>query len=121
MNIDYNIQRDVQCDVQGEVHGEVQCDVQGEAHGEVQCEAHGEVQGEIIGLNEDDIINFDNIIVGFIYIKKYGKKIWKKKYFVLGNNIFEYWKSNKKTNNGVVRIKEVIFSLNSAFDLSCLK
>jgi len=109
MNIDYNIQRDVQCDVQGEVRGEV------------QCEVRGEVRGEIIGLNEDDIINFDNILVGFIYIKKYGKKIWKKKYFVLSNNIFEYWKSNKKTNDGVVRIKEVIFSLNSAFELSCLK
>ena len=84
MNIDYNIQ----CDIQDEVHSEV--------------------QGEIIILNEDDIINFDNMIVGFIYIKKYGKKILKKKYFFLRNNIFEYWKSNKKTNDGVVRIKIIL-------------
>jgi len=104
-NIDYDIQNDIQ----GNIHGDIHSDIRGDK------------RGDIIGLNEDDIVNFDSMIVGYIYIKKYGKKIWKKKYFVLNNNIFEYWKSNKKTNDGIVRIKEVMLYLNSTFELSCLK
>jgi len=87
----------------------------------IQNDMQSNIHGDVVGLNEDDIINFDNMLVGYIYIKKYGKNIWKKKYFVLNNNIFEYWKSNKKSTHGVIRIKEVMFSLNSNFELSCLK
>ena len=104
-NIDYDIQNDIQ----GNIHGDIHSDIRGDK------------RGDIIGLNEDDIVNFDSMIVGYIYIKKYGKKIWKKKYFVLNNNIFEYWKSNKYTKNGRVRVKEKSFEINFKLELSCLK
>jgi len=74
----------------------------------------------IINLKEDEIINFDNFVVGFIYIKK-KKNIWKKKYFILNENLFEYWKSNKDTIYGRKRIKEKKFIIDYQMDLSCMK
>ena len=73
----------------------------------------------IIELNDNDIIKIDELFAGLIYVKK--KYKWKKKYFVLGNNFFDYWKSNKVTKKGRKRIKENNIELNYKCELSCLK
>ena len=72
----------------------------------------------VIELVEDDIIYIDEMIAGLIYIRSCG--IWKKKFFVLTDNTFEYWKSNKQTKNGRVRVKERFFEFDHKFELSCL-
>jgi hypothetical protein len=73
----------------------------------------------IIEINENDIIDIDNMLAGFIYIKK--KWEWKKKYFVLCDNTFQFWKSNKETKKGRQRVKERYFDLCFNLELSCLK
>ena len=74
----------------------------------------------VIELNEDDIIELDSMMAGVIYVKK--KYKWKKKYFVLGDSFFDYWKSNKITKNGErKRVKEKNIELTYKFELSCLK
>tara|TARA_B100001142_G_C14175089_1_gene593855 strand:+ start:76 stop:489 length:414 start_codon:yes stop_codon:yes gene_type:complete len=73
----------------------------------------------IIELNENDIIKLDELFAGLIYVKK--RNIWKKKYFVLGDNFFDYWKSNKVTNKGRKRIKEKNIKLTYKCELSCIK
>ena len=55
MNIDYKIQNDMQSNI----------------------------HGDVVGLNEDDIINFDNMLVGYIYIKKIWEKYMEKEIFCL--------------------------------------
>ena len=73
----------------------------------------------IIDINDDEIIEINDLIAGLIYVKK--KYKWKKKYFVLGNDFFDYWKSNKVTKKGRKRIKEKNIKLNYKYELSCLK
>tara|TARA_B100001093_G_C26800365_1_gene1003091 strand:+ start:600 stop:1022 length:423 start_codon:yes stop_codon:yes gene_type:complete len=72
----------------------------------------------VIELVNDEIIYIDNMIAGMIYVRSCG--IWKKKFFVLSDNTFEYWKSNKQTKNGRVRVKERYFDFDHKFELSCL-
>ena len=78
-----------------------------------------EYNSNIIEISEDDIIEIDDMLAGFIYVKK--KWSWKKKYFVICNNSFEYWKSNKNTKQGTKRVKEKYFEFDNHLDLSCLK
>ena len=78
-----------------------------------------EYNSNIIEISEDDIIEIDDMLAGFIYVKK--NWYWKKKYFVICNNSFEYWKSNKNTKQGTKRVKEKYFEFDNHLDLSCLK
>jgi|TARA_Y100000389_G_C17419336_1_gene495725 hypothetical protein len=78
-----------------------------------------EYNSNIIEISEDDIIEIDDMLAGFIYVKKNWS--WKKKYFVICNNSFEYWKSNKNTKQGRKRVKEKYFEFDNHLDLSCLK
>lgn len=73
----------------------------------------------VIELVNDEIIYVDNMIAGMIYVRSCG--IWKKKFFVLSDDTFEYWKSNKQTKNGRVRVKERYFHFDHKFELSCLR
>ena len=59
------------------------------------------------------------MLAGLIYVKK--KNHWKRKYFVIYNDSFEYWKSNKNTKYGRKRIKEKYIKFGYNFDLSCLR
>tara|TARA_X000000368_G_scaffold412641_1_gene399371 strand:- start:258 stop:689 length:432 start_codon:yes stop_codon:yes gene_type:complete len=78
-----------------------------------------ENSSNIIEIDDDEIIEIDNLLAGLIYVKK--KYIWKKKYFVVGDKYFDYWKSNKYIKNRRVRVKEKSFELNFKMELSCLK
>ena len=78
-----------------------------------------ENNSNIIELNEDDIIEINSLLAGLIYVRKTIN--WKKKYFVLGDNFFDYWKSNKITKKGRKRIKEKNIKLTYKCELSCIK
>lgn len=78
-----------------------------------------EQSSNIIELNENDIKYIDDLIVGFIYIKR--KRKWKKKFFVQKKSYMEYWKSYKMKKNKRIRVKECYFHLEDTFELSCIK
>ena len=78
-----------------------------------------ENSSNIVEINDNDIIEIDTLLAGLIYVKK--KYTWKKKYFVVGDKSFDYWKSNKYIKNRRVRIKQKSFELNYKLELSCLK
>ena len=78
-----------------------------------------ENSSNIVEINDNDIIEIDTLLAGLIYVKK--KYTWKKKYFVVGDKSFDYWKSNKYIKNRRVRIKHKSFELNYKLELSCLK
>ena len=73
----------------------------------------------VIEINEDDIIELNSLLAGLIYVRK--KTNWKKKYFVLGDKFFDYWKSNKVTKRGRIRVKEKNIKLTYKCELSCIK
>jgi hypothetical protein len=73
----------------------------------------------VIELYEDDIIELNSLLAGLIYVRK--KTNWKKKYFVLGDKFFDYWKSNKVTKRGRIRVKEKNIKLTYKCELSCIK
>lgn len=78
-----------------------------------------EYNSNIIEICDDEIIEIDNMLAGFIYVKKNWR--WKRKYFVICNTSFEYWKSNKDTRNGRKRVKEKYFDFDRNLDISCLR
>ena len=78
-----------------------------------------EYNSNIIEICDDEIIEIDNMLAGFIYVKK--NWIWKRKYFVICNSSFEYWKCNKDTKNGRKRVKEKYFDFDNNLDLSCIR
>jgi len=78
-----------------------------------------EYNSNIIEISEDEIIEIGNMLAGFIYVKKNWH--WKKKYFVICNTSFEYWKSYKETKNERKRVKEKYFDFDCNLDLSCLR
>ena len=73
----------------------------------------------IVELNENEIIELGSLLAGIIFIKR--NQGWKKKYFVVSSQSFEYWTSNKYTKNGRVRVKEKFFEFDYNIEISCLR
>lgn len=76
-------------------------------------------RSNIIELSENDIVKIDSFIAGIIFIKR--NQGWKKKFFVISDQVFEYWSSNKETKKGRKRVKEKFFEFDHNIELSCLK